>query len=562
MPPVDAPTSTQRTSRNDVPNPPVEQPQISEIDKLKQVNLKLKTDNRWLRVAIRELGIANDIAGAEKRLTMKTRVPIFEKINDKPSVVYNDAQTKARETWASLLHDIVQKRQTFDTTRLWKDREEYESAITSWQMTHTRRDDLEIMICNQVLGDQLLEVIDQSNAMAKAVIEIRSAHSEILAENIELKCNSLEQEKKLKVQASVLSILQEREKNQLISIAAMESKHGKEIMEQCEAIASLKEKEKTVVAGMMREYEAKLKEHKASIANLEQKAKTSAAAAKKTYEKKLTEQNIIITNMEEKEKSAAAQKNTEYEKKLKEQGSMIAKLEQEKLASAAEIQRVGRELAAHREVSVSILNRKRELMKPHEIRDDHVIETGNISAHGGTCLADVFRIKYNANNNEKAWFQETYGVSIATVERYGESAAFVKLINMRYELYRCGAESGVVDTEFEKGFQQLLTGSLEKHSKVTPESIDTFLLESKSGREMFQKLCSIWDAARVCQRKQFRESRDPKNKSILGGSFRSVKSNASVWTGESQRRSQLEKIEEYGKDFLSSAKDALPWTKH
>ncbi|TGO51740.1 hypothetical protein BCON_0155g00230 [Botryotinia convoluta] len=561
MPPIDAPTSTQRTSRNDVPNPPAEQPQISEIDKLKQANLKLKTENRWLRVAIRELGIANDIAGAEKRLT-KTRIGIFEKIDAESNIVYNDAQTKARETWATLIRDIVQKRQTFDTTRLWKDREDYESAIASWQMTHTRRDDLEIIISNKVLGDQMLKLNDQSEAIANAMIEIRSEHSEILADNTKLKCNSIVQEKKLKVQAGVLSSLQEREKNQVISIAEMKSKHEKEMKEQGEVIASLKEKEKLSVAKIIREYEAKLKEQKAVIVNLEQKAKTSAATVKKTYEKKLTEQSIVITNLEEKEKSSAAQKKIEYEQKLKEQESIIAKLEEEKLASAAEMQRVGRELAAHREVSVSILNRKRELTKPHEIRDDHIIETGNISAHGGTCLADVFRIKSNADINEQAWFQETYGVSIDTVERYGESAAFVKLINMRYELYRCGAENRAVDTEFEEGFQKLLTGSLEKNSKVTPESIDRFLLESKSGREMFQKLCSIWDIARVCQRKQFRESRDPKKKSILGGSFRSVKSNASVWTGETQRRSKLDQIEEYGKDFLFSAKDALPWTKH
>ncbi|TGO41240.1 hypothetical protein BHYA_0024g00170 [Botrytis hyacinthi] len=561
MPTIDAPTSIQRTYRNDVLILPVEQPQISEIDKLKQANLKLKTENRWLRVAIRELGIANDIAGAEKRLT-KIRIGIFEKIDAESNIVYNDAQLKARETWAPLIRDIIQKRQIFDTTRLWKDREEYESAVASWQMTHTRRDDLEIIISNKGLEDQFLKLDKQSEALAKAVTEISSEHSEISAENEKLKCNSIEQEKKLKVQASVLSSVQEREKNQVISILEMKSKHEREMKEQDEVIASLKEKEKSSVAKMMREHEAKVKELKTVIAFLEQKSKTLAATFKKTYEKKLIEQSVIITNIEEEEKSAAAQAKTEYEQKLKEQENIISKLEEERLASVTGMQRVRRELAAHREVSVSILNRKRELTKPHEIRDDHVIETGNIAAHGGTCLADVFRIKSNPDNNEKAWFQETYGVSIDTVERYGESAAFVKLINMRYELYRCGAENRAVDSEFEEGFQKLLTGSLEKNSRVTPDSIDRFLLESKSGREMFQKLCSIWDIARVCQRKQFRESRDPKRKSILGGSFRSVKSNASIWTVETQSRSKLDQIEEYGKDFLSSAKDALPWTKH
>ncbi|KAF7948240.1 uncharacterized protein EAE97_003651 [Botrytis byssoidea] len=550
----DAPTSIQRTYRNDVLSAPVEPFQTSEINKLKQANLKLKTENRWLRVAIRELGIANEIAGAEKRLT-KIRIGIFEKIDAESNIVYNDAQLKARETWAPLIRDIMRKRQIFDTTRLWKDREEYESAVASWQMTHTRRDDLEIIMSKKGLEDQFLKLDAQSEALAKAVTEIRSEDSEISAENAKLKLNSIEQEKKLKVQASVLSSVQERENNQVISILEMKSKHEREMKEQGEIIASIKEKEKS-------SHEAKVKEVKTGIAFVEQKHKTLSATFKKTYEKSLIEQSVIITNIEKEYESAVALVKTESEQKLKEQENIIAKLEEERLASVAEMQRVRRELAAHREVSVSILNRKRELTKPHEIRDDHVIETGNIAAHGGTCLADVFRIKSNPDHNEKVWFQEIYGVAIDTAERYGESAAFVKLINMRYELYRCGAENRAVDSEFEEGFQKLLTGSLEKNSKVTPESIDRFLLESKSGREMFQKLCSIWDIARVCQKKQFRESRDPKRKSIFGGSFRSVKSNASIWTAETQSRSKLDQIEEYGKEFFSSAKDALPWTKH
>ncbi|EMR81462.1 hypothetical protein BcDW1_9962 [Botrytis cinerea BcDW1] len=551
MPRVDPPTSTQRTSRNDVPDPPVKQPQISEIDKLKQTNLKLTTECRWLRVAIRELGLMIDIAEAEKKLA-KTRIGIFEKLDVESGIVCSEAQSKARGIWAPLIREIIQKKYTFDKTGSEKDRQEYESAIVSWQMTHTRRDDIEIIICNQVLGDRAAKIGEQLEVTVDLLRDIYSKHSEIITA----------QESKLKTQASAISSLQESEKSQIISIAEMKIKHEKEVKGHIEVIASLKEKEKSSMIEMTRKYEAKLKEQKAVVANFEQKARTSAAAVKKTYEKKLTEQSITITNFEENEKSLAAQKRIEYEQKLEEQKNTITKLEEEKLASAAEMKRLCRELAAHREVSVSILNRKRELTKPHEIRDDYTIETGNIAAHGGTCLADVFRIKSNGDINEQAWFQETYGVSIDTADRYAESAAFVKLINMRYELYRCSAENRDVDPEFEEGFQKLLTGSLEKNTKATPESIDKFLLESKYGRETFQKLCSIWDITRVYQRKQFRESRDPKKKSIFGGSFKSVKSTASVWTGETQKRSKLDKIEEYGKDMLSSAKDAMPWTKH
>lgn len=40
-----------------------------------------------------------------------------------------------------------------------------------------------------------------------------------------------------------------------------------------------------------------------------------------------------------------------------------------------------------------------------------------------------------------------------------------------------------------------------------------------------------------------------------------MRSGASVMTGETQTRSKLDKIEEYGKDFLASAKDAMLWNK-
>ena len=241
-------------------------------------------------------------------------------------------------------------------------------------MTHTRRDDIEIIICNQVLGDRAAKIGEQLEVTVDLLRDIYSKHSEIITA----------QESKLKTQASAISSLQESEKSQLISIAEMKVKHEKEVKGHIEVIASLKEKEKSSMIEMTRKYEAKLKEQKAVVANFEQKARTSAAAVKKTYEKKLTEQSITITNFEENEKSLAAQKRIEYEQKLEKQKNTITKLEEEKLASAAEMKRLCRELAAHREVSVSILNRKRELTKPHEIRDDYTIETGNIAAHGGT----------------------------------------------------------------------------------------------------------------------------------------------------------------------------------
>ncbi|APA10694.1 hypothetical protein sscle_06g054640 [Sclerotinia sclerotiorum 1980 UF-70] len=221
------------------------------------------------------------------------------------------------------------------------------------------------------------------------------------------------------------------------------------------------------------------------------------------------------------------------------------------------MQEVLRELAVHSEISISILNRKRELMNPYESRNEHVIETGNISAHGGTCLADVFRIKSNADVDDSRWFKERYGVSIDTVERFGENAAFAKLVNMRYDMCNCGPGQRKVFLEFETEFQNLLIGELEKDTKITIEAIDGFLLKNKKGKETFQRLCSIWDTATATQRKR-PEGKDLIKRSIFGGS---IKSNSSHWTGETWRRNKFDNFEEYGKDILSSAKCAMPWVK-
>ncbi|KAJ8065781.1 hypothetical protein OCU04_006445 [Sclerotinia nivalis] len=532
---TNAPNSTQRTSQDVTPKIPTKTSETLMVDQLRKPIGELIWENRILRTVIKELEIANTEAGVEKRLT-KTRISIFEKIDASYHLHFTDAQRKLMKAWIAQSTEISRNRVNFDASGADVDREVYECSIKSWQDLYTRQDNMEIILSLLVMAQQ---TADELLAKTDKVTELES---EITGH-----------EKKLKVQNNVVASIQEREK---ISAAEMSIRHEKELKEQKDIIAVLKENEKILAAETKSKYEKMLEEQANTVADIEKSEKMAVAETKSRYEKKVKEQCEIIANLKEKGKSSMSQAKSKYEEKLKEQSSIIAKLEEEKVASAAEMEGVLRELAAHSEISVSILSRKRELMKPFESRNDHVIETGNVSAHGGTCLADVFRIKSNADFDDSPWFKEQYGVSIDTVERFGGSAAFAKLVNMRYDMYSCKTEQRTTTSEFERGFQDLLIGGLEKDTKITPESIDGFLLKSKKGKETFQKLCSIWDTARASERKRFQESRDPKKRSFFGGS---IKSNTSLWTGDTPRRSRLDKIEEYRKDILSSAKDAIPW---
>ncbi|KAI9646294.1 hypothetical protein NHQ30_005735 [Ciborinia camelliae] len=545
MPHIETPNNAPRTSQDDTLSSAIDKSEILQLDKLNQLNGRLTTENRWLRNIIKALEVANMEAGAEKKLLIN-RIGIFEKIDAKLNLNCFEVQEQNIKIWSAAINEIFRNRMAFDATGAEVDREKYESATRSWRSSYTKQDNIEIILCQKVVAERMSKLLDAFKAEGvRLKSEVNRLQSEVLMH-----------EKKLKVQSDVVTGLQEREK---VSVAETKSKHEKDLQEKSNIIADLKEKGNVSAAEIKSRYETKVKEQDAIIANLKQKEKSLAAEIKGRYEKKLKEKDDIIANIEKREKSAVAEIKDEYEKKLKEQSNLIANLEEEKLTSTAEMKGLRQELAAHSEVSISILNRKRELMKPFEVRDDHVIETGNLSAHGGTCLADLFRIKSNADFDDSPWFKEHYGVTIDTVERFGGSAAFAKLVNMRYDMYNCKTEHRTITSEFEIGFQNLLIRILDRNEDAALESIDGYLLRNTKGKETFQKLCSIWDTTRASYRKRFYENRDLKKKSIWGGS---VRSGASGWTGETQRRSKLDKIEEYGKDILASAKDAMPWAKH
>ncbi|RAL60070.1 hypothetical protein DID88_000696 [Monilinia fructigena] len=531
----------------------IETSEESHVERLKELNVKLRTQNRLLRFVIKELQVASTEADNEKETLAAMNVGIFKKIDDQLKVHFTSVQKQNIKVWTSFLDDIAENKKAFDATGEKVDLEKYESAIKLWRRSHIRRDDIDIIICQRVVTERMSNLIDELRAH-KAKLE--SEISRLEAKANEVKYDVVKHEIKPQGQNNIGTGLQQTEK---VSEDEMKNEHENEneLKERNEIIADLKEKEKASRAEMKSKYEKKLKDKDIIIANLEEKRKSSAVEIKISYEKELKEQSSVIADFEEKERSSTDKIKRTYEEKLKEQNSIVAKLEEEKLTSADEMKGLHRELASHREVSISILSRKREVMKPHESRSDHVIEAGNLSAHGGTCLADAFRIKSNPDVNDSPWFEENYGLDTKTVEMFGESTAFTKFVNMRYDMYNCRGDYRRAVSDFEEGFQVLLTAIREKGPDATIESIDGFLLKNKKAKVVFQKLCSMWDITRESQRKGFQESRDLKKRSIFGGSMRS---SVSLMSRETQR-TRLDKIEEYGKDMLASAKDAMPWAK-
>ncbi|KAB8297352.1 hypothetical protein EYC80_002698 [Monilinia laxa] len=545
------PNSGQLTIQNENTISLIETSEESQVERLKESNVKLRTQNRLFRFVIKELQVASAEADNEKEARAAMSVGIFKRIDDQLKLHFTSVQKQNIKVWTSCLDEIAENKKAFDATGEKVDLEEYESAIKLWRRSHIRRDDIDIIICQRVVTERMSNLIDELKADKT---KLESKIGKLEAEANEVKYDVVKHEIKAQVQDNIGTGLQRTEK---VSEDEIMSQRKNELKELNKIIADLKEKEKISRAEMKSKYEKKLKDKDIVIADLEQKRKSSGAEITNSYEKKLKKQSSVIAGFEEKERSSADKIKLTYEEKLEAQNSSIAKLEEEKLTSAAEMKELHRELAAHSEVSISILCRKREVMKPHESRSDHVIEVGNLSAHGGTCLADAFRIKTNPDINDSPWFEENYGLDTKTVEMFGESTAFTKFVNMRYDMYNCRGDHRRAVSDFEEGFQVLLTAIREKGPDATIESIDGFLLKNKKAKVVFQKLCSIWDITRESQRKRFQESRDLKKRSVFGGSMRS---SASIMSGETQR-TRLDRIEEYGKDMLASAKDAMPWTK-
>ncbi|KAF7897396.1 hypothetical protein EAF00_005624 [Botryotinia globosa] len=149
-------------------------------------------------------------------------------------------------------------------------------------------------------------------------------------------------------------------------------------------------------------------------------------------------------------------------------------------------------LEVYSEVVEGILGRKSEWSKPTDLRDSKIIEKGNKVAHGGTCLADAYRIK-STNNNDLGWYEEYYGISPDIVLKFESSAAFRRLINMRYEVYRYKYNVKDIAEIFEEDFQELLEKILLKARGT--ESMQSILVGNTDTeiRAAYYDLCILWE---------------------------------------------------------------------
>ncbi|KAF7901964.1 uncharacterized protein EAF01_007262 [Botrytis porri] len=149
-------------------------------------------------------------------------------------------------------------------------------------------------------------------------------------------------------------------------------------------------------------------------------------------------------------------------------------------------------LEVYSEVVEGILKRKSEWSKSPHRRDIKIIEKGNKVAHGGTCLADAYRIKSTCDNDLE-WYKEYYGTTPDVVLQFESSAAFRRLINMRYEVYRYKHNIGNFADVYEEDFQKLLEKIL--HKARGTESMQSILVgntDTETRRAYFD-LCIMWE---------------------------------------------------------------------
>ncbi|TGO30418.1 hypothetical protein BPAE_0005g00110 [Botrytis paeoniae] len=149
-------------------------------------------------------------------------------------------------------------------------------------------------------------------------------------------------------------------------------------------------------------------------------------------------------------------------------------------------------LEVYSEVVEGILNRKSEWSKSPHRRDSKIIDKGNKVAHGGTCLADAYRIKSTCDNDLE-WYKEYYGTTPDIVLQFESSAAFRRLINMRYEVYRYKNNVGNIADVFEEDFQKLLEKILVKARGT--ESMQSILVGNTDTetRRAYYDLCILWE---------------------------------------------------------------------
>ncbi|TEY77685.1 hypothetical protein BOTCAL_0052g00240 [Botryotinia calthae] len=151
-------------------------------------------------------------------------------------------------------------------------------------------------------------------------------------------------------------------------------------------------------------------------------------------------------------------------------------------------------IEVYSEVVEGILNRKSEWSKSPHRRDSKVIAKGNKVAHGGTCLADAYRIK-SISDNDLGWYEEYYGTTPDIVLQFESSAAFRRLINMRYEIYRYKNNVGNTADVFEEDFQKLLEEIL--NAARGTESMQSILVgdTDTETRRAYYDLCILWEDA-------------------------------------------------------------------
>lgn len=110
------PSSGQLTIQHENTTSLIETSEEFQMERLKESNGELKTQNRLLRFVIKELQVANTEASIERKPPAAMKVGIFKSIDEQLKLHFTSVQKQNIEVWTSSLDEIAENKKAFDAT--------------------------------------------------------------------------------------------------------------------------------------------------------------------------------------------------------------------------------------------------------------------------------------------------------------------------------------------------------------------------------------------------------------------------------------------------------------
>jgi len=83
---------------------------------------------------------------------------------------------------------------------------------------------------------------------------------------------------------------------------------------------------------------------------------------------------------------------------------------------------------------LNVRRRLREIDRSPTMRDQGLVELGDISAHFGSAIMDSSWVDDTLMSQDRVWFKERYGVDIEEVKTWQANRAFIDVANWHFNM--------------------------------------------------------------------------------------------------------------------------------